>query len=1155
MIKNLLKYLSVSLCVYIFFFFVTPAKAIELFYPRNNVFVSNNPISFSWEKSPSDVQSYKLTISENADLSAPLLDIVVGSATQSISIPVVSGTTYYWKVFDRKLGMPSGINSFTYIIPDSIGQIVAWYKPESGYVTSGSKVSRWKDVISSANDMLQSNPSLQPTLVNQEPLLNNYSTILFSGNPSNYLQSTSSVSLTNFSIFCLRTYEDYDVPLQYFLGENSQGLFSEGDAISSGFGSYSANGGLIYTPVNTLTNQFAVYLHSNKTLKINNTNPQILSNTPLGNFVFNTLGARADVTSFSFKGKISELLVYNSELSNDKNQLAYYYMADKYAPPVNLGGDTILGTSFCDSVTISAGNRFLNYLWNNGKTTSSIRVLPNGKYTVTVKDVFGRTSTDDINVFPYRRLGNKTIYLCAGQTYNLDLKTPAGFTALWNTGATTTTLNITTAGQYTVTITDTRGCSVNDTINVIVDNPRLSITPVSNNINACLGEKLFVLTETAFDSIRWSTGSTNSFIQLTAPGSYSVNASTIIGCVLNKTFNVTIIGSAPTAKFGYSATCKDLAVNFSDSSSAPSGNTIQNWKWTFSNGTTSTAQNPSTTFQNLGAASASLKVTTNTGCSDSIFKPFVINKKPIPSFYYLLSCSGIPTTFVDQTTPNAAAVTDWAWNFGGLGVSNGIQNPAFEFPAAGIYNVNLKATNSNGCYDTVTLQTTVNVSPVSNFSYDSACGKTPVNLKFLASVVPPSTIPVWNWDFGDGTFESAIKDPQHQYATPGIYDVKLIVRSSDNCVDTAVKQVKVFDFPVVDFAVSQTQCVGKEIQFTDISTTPDGTPITKWNWYFSGLATSQLQNPRYTFNTQGNYTIQLTAKNAVGCSGTKLRSIAISEPPVPKFTFSPNGVPAPLNVTYVNQSATSGSYIWDYGDGSPLIQAYNPPAHLYTVNGSYPIKLIATDFRGCTDTLTKYILVDKAYLDGVMASISIIPDGDFYKIQASVINNSNVEITDLGLSLQLGGGSVIRENWSGSLMPRQTVVYLFTGEIKVGENSQIPVVCASIDNINNNSREDRLDNNTTCKEVKVGSFDILNIYPNPAYNNINFGIMLPKDGRVNIRFVDIVGQQMYSRDFDGLKGYNSLPMPTDLLNAAVYVAEVSFDGEVVRKKFMRSDRK
>lgn len=1154
MTKNFFKSLSVYFCIYILF--VTPAKAIELFYPRNNVFVSTNPVPFSWERSPSVVQSYRLLISANADLTSPITDVNVGTASPSVTIPAVSGTTYYWRVFDMQLGTSSPLNSFTFIIPDSIAQISAWYKPESGFTVSGGKISQWNDVLGGAN-MVQSDGALQPSLISQEPLLNNKPVVLFSGSPKNYLQSASNINLTNFSIYCLRTYEHYSSPpLQYFLSSNGQGLFSEADGLGGGWGSFSGN--LTYTSVNSLVPQYSVYLHSNSKLRINNTLPQIASVSTLSGITLNTLGTRADAPDFAYKGKFAELIIYKSELSSDKDQQVYNYLADKYAPPVNLGQDTILGTSFCDSVTISAGNRFVSYLWSNGKTTSSIRVLPNGNYSVTVKDVFGRSSTDDINVFPYRRLGNKTIYLCAGQTYNLDLKTPVGFSAHWDHGPNTTTLSITAAGTYIVTITDARSCSVKDTINVIVDNPRLSIAPVSNNINACSGEKLFVQTETSLDSIRWSTGSTANFIQLTTPGTYTVNAVTSIGCPLSKTFNVTIVGSAPTAKFGYTPPCEGTVINFTDSTTVPVGNTIQSWKWNFSNNTSSSSQSPSITFPTIGLVSASLKVITNVGCSDSIFKIFNVNRKPIPSFYNLLSCAGIPTTFADQTTPNSATLSSWAWDFNGLGVINGVQNPSFRFPTSGVYKVTLTATNSNGCSDTITNQLTVNASPVSNFSYDSVCGKTPVTLKFLATVDPPNTIPNLNWgswDFGDGTIETAIRNPQHVYSEPGTYTVKLIVKSSGQCTDTATKQVKVYDFPVVDFGISQTQCIGKEIQFTDNSVTPDGTPVTKWNWFFAGQGTSEVQNPRYTFNAQGNYTIQLTAKNSVGCSGTKLRSIAVSAPPIPKFTFSPqNGLP-PLCVTYTNQSSVNGNYLWSYGDGGSLIEGYNPPQHCYNTIGTYPIKLVATDFRGCTDTLTKYILVDKAYLDGVMASVSVTPNGDYYKIQVSVFNNSNIEITALGLSLQLGGGAIIRENWTGSLLPGQSTVYLFTGEIKLSENNQIPVVCASIDNINNNAREDRTDNNTACKELKVGSFDILNIYPNPAYENINFGIMLPKDGKVNIRFIDVLGQQMYSKDFDGVKGYNNLNMSTQLLNAAVYVAEVSFDGEVVRKKFMRKDRK
>jgi len=881
------------------------------------------------------------------------------------------------------------------------------------------------------------------------------------------------------------------------------------------------------------------------------------------NMSITDIGTLNPYSLYAYKGEIAEMLFFNNIIDSTTKNNTYNYLQTKYAPPVNLGTDTVFGASFTDTIMLDAGNRFVRYLWSNGDTTPTTKVISSGTYSVKTTDIFGFESTDDISVFPYRRLKNATVNLCPGDSITVNLGLDASYSTLWSNGKTSSAIVLKTPGQYVVTITK-NGKTIKDSINVVanLDLTPLSYAPardLSKHITICGGEKIYIQNDSLFDSFLWSTGSNTNVGTAFTSGNVLVNYIEKNGCTLTDTVSVVITGQAPTAKFGWSPSCQNTAIAFSDSSTAPIGNTINTWKWTFSNGNISTAQNPSNTFVNLGLASAALKVTTSAGCSDSISKSFVINKKPVPSFYNLLSCANHPTTFVDQSIPNAAAISDWSWNFANFATIDHVQNPSYYFPIPGTFNITLKATNSNGCYDTASYQTTVNTSPIANFSYDSVCGITPVNFKFLASVQPPNTIPdiSWgNWDFGDGTLETAIRNPQHVYAAPGAYDVMLIVRSTAQCADTAIKKVTIFDYPVVDFSVSASQCVGKEIQFTDISATADGTPMNQWNWYFSGMATSTTQSPRYTFNTQGNYTIQLTAKNAVGCSGTMLRSIAVTALPTPKFTFTPAYGFPPLNVTYTNQSSASGDYLWNYGDGSPLINAFNPPAHIYTTKGSYPIQLIATDFRGCTDTLTKYILVDKAFLDGILASISITPtNGDFYKIQAAIINNSNIEVTSMGLSLQVGGGAVIRENWTGSLLPGQTTVYLFNAEIKVGDNGQAPIVCASIDNLNNYMPEDRTDNNTTCKEVAVGSFSILNVFPNPANDYINFGVMLPKDGKVNIRFVDALGQVLFGKDFDGTRGYNQLTMPIYTLNAAVYVGEVLFDGEVARKKFMVKNRK
>lgn len=1164
--KSQFHYMKNFTIKFIFLFFLFNnyycSAQVDVVSPKmNQLFNANNPIEISWNKQ-SYTTNYQIQLSNEIDFILPIINITTIENKYITSINQAGD--YFVRVKSNTDTRWSNIITIKVVNISDVPGMISWFSADSLVGSSNGLVNSWTDIKNNARIAIQPNSVNQPLIVSSISTLNSKPGIEFNGNDAapSYLDLNLPFNSVNYSLYVLRDRRAGNTIAQYVFGSSSfGGFYSEQAGSNQGNGVFLLTGNMWSNEPVRDTN-FRLYLNTDKAIYKNNT---VISNTVMGTQTspeIKIIGARSDGGGgrfFSYTGTISEFLYFDRILDSTNNSIVSDYFISKYGTPINLGFDTILGESFCDSVIITTPNKYVSYLWSNGKTTQSIKVLPNNSYSVTVKDVFGNISTDDINVFLYKRLGNKTIAFCQGNSATIDLQTPANFNVLWNDNTTNKIKTINSAGQYTVKVTDAGGCFVYDTINVIVDNPKLNPVVTGSNISLCKNEKLFLNTATAFDTILWSTGSTDNFIPISTDGNYSVYARTTTGCVLNQSFNVNIAGNAPVAAFNYAALCQNNTTQFSDSSTITGNGVINTWKWDFSNGTSSTQQNPTTIFNNTGTFSAALKVTTNQGCTDSIYKTFIVNRRPSASFSNRKSCEGNPTIFEDLSTPNAASITNRNWNFANLGVINDIQNPAFVFPNANTYNVKLIVTNSNGCVDSITNSVKVNQSPISNFSFDAVCGKSPVNFRFLATVptspTPPQpTIATWQWDFGDNTFNSAIKDVSKVYNSTGTYTVKLLVTSSDQCPNTIEKQVKVYEFPIVDFDISPTQCAGKDIQFTDRSQTLDGTPITSWKWFFSGQSTDTLKNTSYAFANQGNYTVQLTASNAVGCTGTKLRSVAVSSLPIPKFTFSPqNGLP-PLIVNYTNQSPINGNYLWNYGDGSPIIQGFNPPTHTYNTKGSYPITLTATNFLGCTDTLTKFILVDKAFIDGVMTSIIITPNGDYYQIQATILNASNIEIRDLGLTLQLGGGAVIKEDWSGSLLPGQTTIYNFIGQIKISDNS-IPVICTSIDNVNNNSPEDKIDNNSTCKEVRVGSFDVLNVFPNPAVESINFGVMLPKDGKITIGFIDVLGQTMFKKEFDGIRGYNNLSLSTTQLNAAIYVAAITFDGETLYEKFMRKDRK
>jgi glucose/arabinose dehydrogenase len=83
--------------------------------------------------------------------------------------------------------------------------------------------------------------------------------------------------------------------------------------------------------------------------------------------------------------------------------------------------------------------------------------------------------------------------------------------------------------------------------------------------------------------------------------------------------------------------------------------------------------------------------------------------------------------------------------------------------------------------------------------------------------------------------------------------------------------------------------------------------------------------------------------------------------PRPVATASPSSGHAPLTVQFSPAGTTDPdgdavSYDWDFGDGSPH-SSQDGPAHTYTANGSYTVRLTASDGRGGTASATIVVTV------------------------------------------------------------------------------------------------------------------------------------------------------------------------------------------------------
>lgn len=140
-------------------------------------------------------------------------------------------------------------------------------------------------------------------------------------------------------------------------------------------------------------------------------------------------------------------------------------------------------------LTVSNGTAPFTFLWSNGAITEDLDNIPAGTYNVTVNDANGCTASASATVSqPSAVAGiiNVTDPGCFGEsTGSCNLTVTGGtppYVFLWNTGALTEDLTNVPAGSYSVTITDSHGCTT--LANAAVNQPASplggSVVTVSN---------------------------------------------------------------------------------------------------------------------------------------------------------------------------------------------------------------------------------------------------------------------------------------------------------------------------------------------------------------------------------------------------------------------------------------------------------------------------------------------------------------------------------------------------------------------------------------------------------------------------------------------------------------------------------------------------
>ncbi len=154
------------------------------------------------------------------------------------------------------------------------------------------------------------------------------------------------------------------------------------------------------------------------------------------------------------------------------------------------------------------------------------------------------------------------------------------------------------------------------------------------------------------------------------------------------------------------------------------------------------------------------------------------------------------------------------------------------------------------------------------------------------------------------------------------------------------------------------------VQFTDKSTGN----ISAWEWDFNGdgVPDSNVQNPEYTYESPGNYTVSLTVrgpdgnntmvqKDYVQVTRCYLADFAIESIPV-NCEVQGNGTlcEGTTTVHFIDKSTGNvTAWAWDFNNDGIIDSTEQNPTHTYTQNGNYTVTLTITTPE-CKDTVTKW---------------------------------------------------------------------------------------------------------------------------------------------------------------------------------------------------------
>jgi hypothetical protein len=313
------------------------------------------------------------------------------------------------------------------------------------------------------------------------------------------------------------------------------------------------------------------------------------------------------------------------------------------------------------------------YSWSTGETTQSISGLCEGTYNIVITDSSGCMIVDTFEITQpeilQRTLNSKMIscsYYCDGTSTIVVSGGTAPYTFIWSNGESESMIDTLCAGTYYVSVIDSNGCTLNDSVQITSPLPLQDslVTTMTSCYQSCDG------TAATFASggippygYHWIGGYT-SFMDSLCAGSHLFSITDSNGCIL---FDTAMISSPALLATSLQSTMPLCYMSCTGSISATVQGGSPPYQYQWSNGSSSA------TIDSLCVGLFSILVSDSNGCtsvdSSAIVSPAeLIVSDSITAASCVTCADGIVTLLLSGGTPPYSVL--WSTNDTGVILMN-----------------------------------------------------------------------------------------------------------------------------------------------------------------------------------------------------------------------------------------------------------------------------------------------------------------------------------------------------------------------------------------------------------------------------------------------------------------------------------------------------